>query len=379
MTDRKPTIAHVLHRLYLAGAEVLAADLARRLGDHYNFVFLCLDEVGPLGEQLRGEGFSVIDLKRRPGVDLSVARRLHAAVRKHHIDLLHAHQYTPFFYAAASRGLIGTVRSRPPILFTEHGRHYPDQRRPKRVLANRVMLRAHDRVTAVGKFVKQALIDNEGISEDRIEVIYNGIDATRFSHAEDPSLRAAVRDELKLSADARVVLQVARFHPVKDHATAVRGFAAAYAQHADAVLVLVGDGDQIEATRQLAGELKLGDSVRFLGVRSDIPRLMAAADVFLLSSVSEGISVTLLEAMGCELPIATTAVGGNAEVVVEGENGLLSPRGDATSLGANLTRLIRSHSMRQQMGAAGRARLLEMFTQQQMHERYEQVYRQMLR
>jgi N-acetyl-alpha-D-glucosaminyl L-malate synthase BshA len=378
MTDRKPTIAHVLHRLYLAGAEVLAADLARRLRGQYDFVFLCLDEVGPLGEQLRDEGFTVIDLHRKPGVDMSVARRLRKAVREHRIDLLHAHQYTPFFYSAASRGLLGSLRSRPPILFTEHGRHYPDVRRPKRVLANRFMLRPRDRVTAVGNFVKHALIDNEGISEDRIEVIYNGIDAARFSHSDDASLRTRVRAELAIAADTPVVLQVARFHTVKDHATAVRAFAVARQQVPGALLLLVGDGDKRDEIESLAKELGIGGAVRFLGVRKDIPRLMAASDAFMLSSVSEGVSVTLLEAMGCELPIATTNVGGNGEVVIDGDNGLLSPRGDAPSLGTNLTRLLTTPSMRQQMGAAGRARLLAMFTQQQMHQRYEQVYKQML-
>jgi len=371
MTDRKPTIAHVLHRLYLAGAEVLAADLTRRLRDRYDFAFLCLDEVGLLGEQLRDEGF--------PGVDMAVARRLRKAVREHHIDLLHAHQYTPFFYAAASRGLLGTLRSRPPVLFTEHGRHYPDSRRPKRIMANRFLLRPQDRVTAVGNFVKQALIDNEGIAEERVDVIYNGIDATRFSQSEDPALRPAVRQELGIAADALVVLQVARFHPVKDHATAVCAFAVARKQVPNAVLLLVGDGEKRGDVQALVHELQLGESVRFLGVRKDIPRLMAAADAFMLSSVSEGVSVTLLEAMGCQLPIATTDVGGNGEVVVDGDNGLLSPRGDAESLGANLVRLLTSPSMRQQMGTAGRERLLAMFTQRQMHERYEQVYAQMLR
>ncbi|NJL30258.1 MAG: glycosyltransferase [Phycisphaerales bacterium] len=87
----------MLHRLYLAGAEVLAAALARQLRLRYRFVFLCLDEIGPLGQQLRSEGFTVIDLKRKPGVDLSVARRIREIVQTEKIDLLHAHQYTPFF------------------------------------------------------------------------------------------------------------------------------------------------------------------------------------------------------------------------------------------------------------------------------------------
>jgi glycosyltransferase involved in cell wall biosynthesis len=372
----RPVIAHVLHRLYLAGAEVLAADLSRRLRDRYTFAFLCLDEIGPLGRQLQAEGFEVIDLQRRPGIDWSVARRLRSHARRLRVDVLHAHQYTPFFYAAVSRGLLGTLRSSPRILFTEHGRHYPDYPRRKRMLINPILLRGGDRVTAVGHFVKQALVNHEGLPDARIAVIHNGIDADRFHYdaEESPRLHAEVRAELGLAPDAAVALQVARFHPVKDHATAIAAFAHVVRELPQAVLLLAGDGDERPRLEQRIAELNLQGHVRLLGVRQDVPRLMAAADVFLLSSLSEGISVTLLEAMGCQLPIATTAVGGNGEVVADGETGLLSPRGDAGALGANLTRLLRDADLRRRFGAAGRQRLERMFTQQQMHSSYADLY-----
>ena len=105
MAADRPTIAHVMHRMYLAGAEVLAADIARRLKDRYRFVFLCLDEIGPLGVQLIEEGFDVVDLERRPGIDWAVPKGIRRAQRQYKIDLYHAHQYTPFFYAALSRRL----------------------------------------------------------------------------------------------------------------------------------------------------------------------------------------------------------------------------------------------------------------------------------
>jgi glycosyltransferase involved in cell wall biosynthesis len=374
-----PTIAHVLHRLYLAGAEVLAADLARRLRGRFRFVFFCLDEVGPLGVQLAGEGFPTVDLVRRPGVDWALARRLRHACRIYHVDLLHAHQYTPFFYAALSRGL----GSRPPLLFTEHGRHYPDFRRPKRVLANRLLLHRADRVTAVGQFVQQALVDHEGLAAGRIEVIHNGVDPACFP-APDAVARAAARAELDLPTDAPVLLQVARFHPVKDHATALRALGAVLKswppvpEAARPVLLLAGDGEDRTKIEALAVKLRLGRCVRFLGVRQDVPRLMAAADLFLLTSLSEGISVTLLEAMAAALPIVTTDVGGNSEVVVHGQTGLLAPRGDAEGLAQAMVTLLRDPMGRQTMGQAGRRRLLEQFTQQRMHDRYAQLYDQML-
>lgn len=379
MPTQRPVIAHVLHRLYLAGAEVLAAALSRQLKDQFEFIFLCLDETGPLGEELAAEGFDVIDLKRKPGIDLAVAKRIKQINREKNVQLLHAHQYTPFFYASFSRGL---VRRRPRLMFTEHGRHYPDIRKTKRVLANKLLLRSSDQVTAVGKFVKQALVNNEGIAGKRIEVIYNGIDTDKFKLDSDGSMRAAARASLRIDPKRLVVLQVARFHSVKDHETAVRAFHVAVQamKQSDAteqppLLLLAGDGDHKEKMESLVQTLGIADCVQFLGVRSDIPSLMAAADMFILSSLSEGVSVTLLEAMGAGIPIAATDVGGNSEVVAEGESGLLSPRQDYESLGRNIATILQDAEMRKRMGTAGRERLLATFTEQAMHKRYAELYR----
>ncbi len=374
MSNHVPVIAHAMHRLYVAGAEVLAADLARKLKGQFRFVFLCLDEIGPLGQQLASEGLAVMGLDRKPGIDWALAKRLRRAIRTHHVDLIHAHQYTPFFYASLSRGL-GT---RPRILFTEHGRHYPDYRRIKRVMANKFLLRADDRVTSVGQFVKQVLIDHEGLPGDRIQVAYNGIDARRFETAVTDQTRTAVRQELAVRSDQLVVLQVARLHPIKDHATAVRALALAVREVPDALLVLVGDGQQREAIQTLGRQLGVAEHLRLLGVRQDIPRLMAASDMFVLSSLSEGVSVTLLEAMAAGLPIAATDVGGNSEIVVHQETGLLSPRRDEQALARHLVTLLKNAALRRQMGQAGRDRVNRRFTQEQMHQAYTQIYRQML-
>lgn len=371
--DSRPTIGHVLHRLDFAGAEVLAADLARELGDRYRFVFLCLDGIGQLGHKLQGEGFKVVEIRRRAGISFAAARRIRRAVRRYRIDLLHAHQYTPFFYAALSRW----GGASPPVLFTEHGRHYPDPRKVRRVLANRVLLRRDDRVTAVGKFVRRMLAENEGIAPRRIAVIRNGIDSRKFIPP-TPQQRVEARRLLELPGDVPVVMQVARFHAVKDHATAVRAFMRAHDRVPDARMVFIGDGTLREETEQLAFDLGVAEHCHFVGVRDDVHDLLPAADVFLLSSLSEGISVTLLEAMAAERPIVATDVGGNGEVIDHGDNGLLSPRGDAKTLGHNLSIVLRDASMRQAMGAAGRIRLLRLFTQERMHAAYADVYASML-
>ncbi len=368
MTHAPPLIAHVLHRLDLAGAEVLADALARRLADRFRFAFFCLDGVGPLGERLAADGYPVVHLGRRPGIDPAVARRLRHAVRDHGVALLHAHQYTPFFYAALSRA--GGLGGHPPILFTEHGRHYPDRRKRRRVLANRLLLKPADRVTAVGSFIRDALIAHEAIATDRVEVIYNGIDPRPYEQAD----RAAARRAMGLDDNELAVLHVARFAPVKDHETSLRAFARLVEAEPRARLVLIGDGEGRAAAERQTRDLGVTERVTFLGRRDDVPALLAGGDAFVLSSLSEGVSVTLLEAMAAGVPIAATDVGGNGEVVEHGVTGLLSPRRDADALAANLLRLLRDPGLRRRLADAGRRRLRERFTQARMHEAYARRY-----
>src|SRR5262249_48205291 len=135
------------------------------------------------------------------------------------VRVIHAHQYTPFFYSAAS----GIFRKRPALLFTEHGRWHPDRPNRKRMIFNRLMLRARDRVVGVGEHVRKALIVNEGISPDRVGVIYNGVDLHAYGKTVAfDDMRNHVRSDLGIAKDAVVVVQVARLDPLKDHVTAIQ-------------------------------------------------------------------------------------------------------------------------------------------------------------
>jgi sugar transferase (PEP-CTERM/EpsH1 system associated) len=367
-----PTICQLLHTLHVGGAEMLAARLARRLRDRCRFVFACLEERGALGEELGQEGFPVEVLARRPGLDLRCAWRLARLLRRERIDILHAHQYTPFFYAVAARLPSG----RPPILFTEHGRHQPDHPRRKRILFNRLMLRRRDRVVAVGDAVRQALLVNEGIPGGRIEVVFNGIDAERFEKR--PGERALVRGELGLRPDEPVILQVARLDYLKDHATAVRAMARVVREKPEARQLLVGEGPEGRSIAAQVAGLRLERSVLFLGLRKDVARLLQAADIFLLSSVSEGIPLTVIEAMCAGLPVVCTDVGGTGEVVTDRQTGFLSPAGDDEALAGSILRLLGDPELRTRMGEAGRLRARERFSERRMADRYLALYGEML-
>jgi sugar transferase (PEP-CTERM/EpsH1 system associated) len=370
---RTVTVCQVLHTLRVGGAEVLAARLARRLRDRYRFLFVCLEELGSLGEELSAEGFPVHVLGRRPGLDWRLALRLAGLLRRERVDVIHAHQYTPFFYAAVARPL----GRRVPVVFTEHGRHFPDFPRRKRMIANRLLLGRRDRVVAVGQTVRNALVRNEGIPAERVGLVYNGIDLGRFATGSYD--RATVRRELGLGAEDLVILQVARLDYLKDHATAVRTVRRVVRQRPDTRLVLVGEGPEGPKIRELVGQAGLTDCVRFLGLRNDVPRLLAAADLFLLTSISEGIPLTLIEAMAAGLPIVSTRVGGVGEVVEDGTTGLLAAAGDEDVLAQHVLALAADPHRAREMGRLGQARAEAFFSERGMHDRYSELYRELLR
>jgi len=372
MQQTQKTICAILHSLSMGGAEVLAARLARQLAGRFRFVFACLDETGSLGEQLRAEGFPVEVMGRRMGIDWQCSNRLARFFRRERVEIVHAHQYTPFFYAITAR----LMCRKPPILFTEHGRAYPDYPRRKRIAVNRLLLERRDRVVGVGEAVRQALIRNEGIPPTRVSVIHNGIDLPAYTNGATD--RAAIRREMGLSIDDLVIIQVARLDPLKDHATAIRTLERVARHCPGAKLVLVGEGPEEPMIRELVRQRGLDTRVRFLGLRTDVARLLPAADIVLLTSVSEGIPLTLIEAMAASRPVVATRVGGVGEVVLEESTGLLAPARDDAALASAILRLAGDAGLRTRMGQLGRARSRAMFSESQMHDGYHRLYDEML-
>jgi glycosyltransferase involved in cell wall biosynthesis len=189
---------------------------------------------------------------------------------------------------------------------------------------------------------------------------------------------AAKRREQGVGEGDPVIGIAARFASVKDHATLLRAFGRVRVVRPDAKLVLAGDGELRGDLEALGDELNLGESVRFLGVRRDVPELLATWDVFCLSSLSEGTSVTLLEAMAAGLPTVVTDVGGNPEIVEHGATGLLAPRGDDAGLADAMLALLADPQRRRRMGEAGRERVTRLFTLDRMIEDYRRLYRDVL-
>ncbi|HEY2911241.1 MAG TPA: glycosyltransferase, partial [Gemmataceae bacterium] len=263
-------VGFVVHVMQVAGAEVLVREMIHQLGGRIAPTILCLDAVGRIGEELRAEGVDLICFERKPGRDWRVSRRMAWAIRERKLDIVHAHQYSPFFYAALAKLLC----SRPPkLILTEHGRHFPDVVSPLRRAVNRLALdKLADAVTACCHFSARGLSRNDGFAGGRIAIIPNGIAIDRYGPGACKS------------SPRRSIIHVARHHPVKDQATLLRGFALAAPELPDVDLWMVGDGPLRGELETLAGSLNIADRMRFLGIRTDIPDLMRGADAFALTS-----------------------------------------------------------------------------------------------
>ncbi len=369
---RRPVrVGFVLHVMQVAGAEVLTREMIRRLGPRIRPTVFCLDAVGRIGEEMiRDDELDLVCLGRKPGRDFGVSRRLAAEVSRRRLDVVHAHQYTPFFYAALAKPL---CRPSPRLILTEHGRHYPDLVSPVRRAVNRLVLdRFADAVTACCQFSRDGLSRNDGFAARRIEVIANGIEVDRYG---PPTERGAYRERLGLHRSRRLVAHVARHHPVKDQPTLIRGFASIADRLPDVDLMLAGDGPLRGELETLVESLGVRDRVKFLGIRSDVPDVLRAADAFALTSVSEAASLTLIEAMATGLPVIVSAVGGNGELARDGVEGLHFPRGDWRACGDALFRLLSDPDLATRLGAGGLERARAEFRLDRAVEKYYQLYR----
>ncbi len=206
--------------------------------------------------------------------------------------------------------------------------------------------------------------------KNKISLLRNGIDVSRF--ASRPGIRADTRQSLKLG-NTFTYLAVGRLDDQKDFSTMLRAFA--LSKDKQSKLLIVGEGPHLEMLQDFTQELKLESRVQFLGVRSDVPDLMQAADAYLMSSVMEGLPMVLLEAAASGLPIITTDVGGNREIVLEGENGFLVPHSNPEALAKAIQTLTKTNlKEREIMGKRGRKYVKETYDLNTIVDAWEQLY-----
>jgi glycosyltransferase involved in cell wall biosynthesis len=346
------------------GTERLVVELARRLQDRAAAMVCCLDNAGAWARELEPHGIEVVALERGSGFRPMLGRRVADLARRHDATVIHAHQYSPFVYSCLSR----VWRPRSRVVFTEHGRLSDTPPSAKRRLANRMLARFPSRVFAVSEDLKRHL-EGEGFAPDALDVIYNGIDVGPVPNA---ALRGDVRQTLGADAGTLVVGTIARLDPVKDLGTLIEA-SATLRDVLPIAVVIVGDGPERPSLEAAAKRLGVDEEVRFLGHREDARRWLAGCDVYVNCSISEGVSLTILEAMAAALPVVATRVGGTPEVV-DAASGRVIPARDPRALSEALLELARNPGVRAALGRSARQRLEARFTLDRMVREYADVY-----
>ncbi|MDD3352540.1 TIGR03088 family PEP-CTERM/XrtA system glycosyltransferase [Zoogloea sp.] len=374
MNDSRLLIMHVVFRFDVGGLENGIVNLINHMpAERYRHVIVALTECVPsFCARIRNREVVFLSLHKGDGHGFRLYPELYRLFRQYRPAVVHTRNL------AALEAVVPAWLARVPVRI--HGEHGWDSFDPDgRVARYQVLRRLYapfvSGYVALSRRIENYLLDKVRIKASRIRRICNGVDARRFAPVTE---RQPVAGSPFNSGGLLVFGAVGRLQKVKDHATLIRAFAEFLQRcpdaRATARLVIVGGGPLRDELEGLVGRLELADLVWLAGERSDIPEINAGLDVFVLPSLGEGISNTLLEAMASGLPVIATDVGGNGELVVAGETGLLVPSADPGAMAQALLLLFRDREMLESMGRKGRARVVDLFSLDAMVSAYINCY-----
>ncbi len=374
-------ILQVAYKSTISGGEKVLYDLAVSLrGRGHEVIAVCPDP-GQLPERLAEKGIRAEIIPFRKTYDLAAAGRLARFIRRERIEVLHSHSMLTNILSRTA----GRLARVPVSVSTEHltmelargGRGKSRAARLKAAYYRRLdnfTSRWNDTVIAVSGAVRDDLLE-QGMDPERVKVIENGIEIPPLN----PAAGLQVREELEIGEDVPVIGTVGRLSPQKDYPTLLRAAAEVSAACPEALFLILGEGDLRTDLENLAAELGIGERVKFLGYRNNVMEIVAAFDIFALSSLWEGLPLAVLEAMALARPVAATAVPGTVEALVEGETGYAVPLGGHSALAERIITLIRKPELARRMGEAGRRRAEDRFSRERMVDDHEALYGRLLR
>lgn len=354
------------------GGPVFLRNLAGHLDPKTFSLSFVFTERGGLYEQMERRGLSVFFLSHSRLIQPSVIWKLARIFKAHSPHIVQSHGARMNVYTRLAARLAGV----PVLISTLHNslHDYPIPRWKKRlyIFVDRLTAPLSEQIVCVAENLAKEM-ERSGYNA-RPVVIQNGIDLAKFNNREGGTLRRS------LDLAGRLLIGfVGRLTPQKDPLTFLRAFKKIHVSRPDTVALVVGDGPLREALEREATKLGLGETCRFLGYREDIPEILAALDLFILSSVSEGLPFALLEAMAAGKPVVATAVNGVTAVVRpdQGE-GILVPPGDPALLAEAALECLKDPTQAQKMGSRGRHRVEEAFTVEHMVKAWGDLYQRLL-
>jgi glycosyltransferase involved in cell wall biosynthesis len=346
------------------GAERLVDQLAVSMNGGMFSSHVCLFRPGWLLDQCRTHGIPTDVIPNNGLFDIMWLFRFLRLLREQHIQIIHAHEFDAIVHGAMAAAIAGV-----PMIGTIHGKHYYWEKWSRR-LAYRLVSR-YAGLVAVSEDLRQFVIQRVGIRPGRISLIYNGVNPTpHIAVAEQRQCRS----DIGINVEDQVVGVVGSLYPVKGHKYLIQAAVEVTKACPSVKFLLIGRGELETVLKDQVKQLDMEHYFRFLGLRNDVPRLLSIMDVFVLPSLSEGLSVALLEAMAAAKPVVATRVGGNPEIVQDGQTGVLVPSEDSKSLAKALISILSDGLKSRTMGLNGLRRVQECFTTNVMVENYRRLY-----
>ena len=374
MTETRPLILHVIHHLVTGGMENGLVSLINNLpSSSYRHAIVCIEDHSDFRDRLTRADTEVLEMRRSRIGTWRLRYRLVRTFRRLKPAIVHSRNKSGLDALLPAR-LAGV----PHCVHGEHGWdvHDLDGHSVKEQVLRRLHAPLVERYVTVSRSLRDYLVERVGIRPERITTICNGVDTGKFQPA--PRKPAGILPAQLAREELVIIGTVGRLQPVKDQQLLLRAFAGLVRESpgvaATARLLLVGNGPLRDTLMQLAQSLGIAHLTAFTGDRTDVAQLLQCMDVFVLPSLAEGISNTLLEAMATGLPVVATRVGGNVELVRDGENGALFESGDVASLTHLLAGYVTDGSARRRHGERSRRLALESFSLEAMIEGYRGAY-----
>jgi sugar transferase (PEP-CTERM/EpsH1 system associated) len=378
-TSRRPLVVHIIHRLAVGGLENGLVNLINHMPEErYRHAILCLTHDTDFRERIHSKDVQIMALHKQQGLDLRLYSRVWRALRQLKPDIVHTRNLS------ALECLVPAAMTRiPGRVHGVHGRDMYDLNgiSLKYNLLRRAIKPLVHRYVSVSMDMADWLVNTVGVRPERVTQIYNGVDTDRFRPT--GCAPAAIGTERFAPTGTFVVGTVGRLEAVKDQLTLVRAFIHLIETEpiarARLRLVLIGDGPLRKEAALLLHEAQAEDISWLPGERGDIPEIMRSMDLFVLPSLAEGISNTILEAMASGLPVVATRVGGNPELVEEGRTGRLVPPSDPIAMAEAIRGYLINPREKNLHGRAGLATVQERFSMKAMVNGYLGVYDEVLR
>lgn len=363
-TEQARRITFVIEALTVGGAERMVVDIANELssrGDHVNVI--CLSSMGELATSLSGD-IGIITLNKKPGFDPSIIKRLRRTILSQKADVVNSHLWTANLWSR-----LALVRSSVPVVVTEHNRDVWKQIHNR--VIDRVLSKVTARLVAVSNDTANFYKKDVGVAEDLITVINNGVDTLRYSKGDGTSIRALLAPNGKF-----LVGTVGRLAEQKNHVRLVETAAMLKSWDLPVNVVIAGDGPERQRIEEAIVENDVADYVTLLGERSDIPDLLSALDVFVLSSDREGHPLSALEAQAAGTPIVLTDAGGSADAISSSgdEYGGLLVDQSPDALAQALKALVLDKERLERMSSFASGYALEHFDKKTMIDSYSDVF-----